>query len=273
MARPKMKFTPDEALSLINEFTLGLRDLHFCEKNLLAEADKWPGSTMLDAQKAFEPLAAMAYAARNWRNNPEPLTEESSALLKKWITTWVSPEGWTRLLAARRQRNLKNRQTGSQKVTPVAAPDRAAHLLSEMAQAAGMNRSVFVDKLVIHLCRDTEGRTFIKQFNLKLLAEQREEGHQMLLEVFGETKEHYERILKQLPGERLEHHKQAVDAVQKLGKSKLTKFEVLVRKLVPSNSLCFALLPQEQLAGRSPLGAFSEGESLVLLKAPTVRKT
>ncbi len=266
-----MKFTPEEAMSLIRDFAMGLDDYKFCERHLVKESGSRYAVSAYEPKKALEPLVAMADAARGLRGNEEvPFPEDGCGLLKDWVTAWISPEGWTRLLAARRQRKSKeNRRSGSTKVTPVATADMAAYYLSEMAQAVGFNRSAFVDKLVHHLRWDEEGQAFMKRFNLQLLAEQRKEGRQLLIEAFRCTQGHLDRELVQAVGAGQERHDLVVQSAQKVGKVKLAKLAALAHKVAPENVLRFALLPQDQLAGRSPLMALSEGEPLTALKKTT----
>lgn len=264
-----MKFTPDEAKSLVLEFADGLDDHQFCQSHLVKDGNRYAVSS-IEPRKALELLVAMVRASGRRSDPPVLFPEEGSVLLKDWITAWISPEGWTRMLAARRQRKVKaKRRHGSNKVTPVAAPDMAAYYLSELAQSAGVNRSAFLGKLVHHLRWEDEGQAFMKRFNLKLLTAQRNEGRELLIEAFECTPGHFEHVVEQILVDGFERHDLAVQTAQKVGKAKLAKLAVMAKKLASDNALRFALFPQDQLAGRSPLVAFSEGESLTVLKTTT----
>lgn len=264
MARPKMKFTPDEAVSLIRAFAAGLEDHDFCSKHLVKEAGSRYAVGPYEPKKALEPLVAMADAARSYKADPVPFPEEGCTQLKDWIADWVSPEGWTRLLAARRQRALKERKKRSSdtRESAVDMPDMAAYYLLKMAERVGLDRKAYIGRLVQYLQQDENGKKALQLFERGLQDAMRKETRSVLLAVFGCTPGHLDYVLEQLPGDYTAKHDQAYQAAHELGKAKLQKLAAWAKRVDAENPLRAALFPRADTAGVSPLMALSSGVPL-----------
>jgi hypothetical protein len=70
--------------------------------------------------------------------------------LRQWVLREITPEGWTRILAARRkeaqaQKNKYGRSSGTQILTT----RRAAYSLLKIAEAHSIDRSEMLDKLAV----------------------------------------------------------------------------------------------------------------------------
>lgn len=260
-----MKFTPDEAVALIRQFEAGLDDYEFCKGHLTRESgDSRYAISSYEPKKALAPLVAMADASRSYKSDPVPFPEEGCVQLKDWITAWVSPEGWTRLLAARRQRALKERKRSSSdtRESAVDMPDMAAYYLMKMAARVGLDRKTYIGQLVQHLEYDDEGKKALQRFEQSLWDSARKETRKLLLEAFGCTPGHLDYVLEQLPGEYLAKHDQAYQAARKLGLAKLKKLATWARRVDAEDPLRVALFPRDDCVASSPLLFMSSGFSL-----------
>lgn len=260
MARPKMKFTPQEAVSIINSIAVRLLDSSWCDNHLVKE----PGSTYLaatfDARKAFEPLVEMAQSTREvLTRTPTPFPDEGCTRLREWLTTWLTPEGWTRFLAARRQRSLKRKKSSvsSGRETAVDMPDMSAYYLLKMATRVGLDRKTYIEKLVSYLEYDEDGRKALEQFERSIRSAQKQEARDLLQQAFSCEAVQVGDALSQI-----QDREAALTAARALGKAKLVRLAAWAKKQSDKSPLLLALMPHTDFDGKSPLIALSLGAAL-----------
>lgn len=169
MARPKMKFTPAQAVDLINEIELRLEDKNFTRTHLIQT--RVDGISMAHQEREqFESLLALCSAAQGSyrRSNewPVPLTDTVCESLREWLTKYMTPEGWTRFKANLRQKALvcKRQLNIEKRLVPIKSPALAGLLFGELAAGIDMQRPQFIYKLAQWLTYADEGKSAMAKF-------------------------------------------------------------------------------------------------------------
>lgn len=162
MARPIKTFTPEEAASLIRTFWLKSRGWEWIdfEKNLRID----PALTG-DAKR--EQLTEISYAAKTALDVLMNAKDKDAApaALRAWIDTYLSPEGWKRIQAARRQKKsgIGNRDLLT-KMSKESSWD-FAHL----AEAAGLTKKDYLSQLARWMLNQDAGQKAAAAFAASLL--------------------------------------------------------------------------------------------------------
>jgi hypothetical protein len=160
MARPKMKFGPAVAVELISDLRSKLDDYEFC-KGILVKNPASPNFASYEAKAALMPLYELVEKSHPWLPNFEPFPEEGCERLRKWLEAYVTPKGWQRLLAAKRQRKAsQKKQNGSydNRETTVALHVFPSHELGELAKTLGIDKKELLSRLPSWFKRDEAGR-------------------------------------------------------------------------------------------------------------------
>lgn len=240
MARPKMKFEPDTAIELIRELGSKINDYDFCDKVLVREGPDSRHSAVYEAKKALEPLTELERKAHHWKKDFVPFTEEGCDQLRLWLDTYVTPEGWKRILAAKRQRKSsqkKHHGSYDNRETTVAMRGTPSYELGELAKELGLDKKEFLSRLPSWLMWDEKGKAAFQAFGTSVRIEQRVKGLKLLEEVFPlpahEVKTAVFQAVGLDPVRERELHRFAYLA----GKPRLTKLSKVLRAQSPRDQL------------------------------------
>ena len=189
MARPKMKFTPDEARSLTYEFWTKTRDLKFCERNLsqLTRHNKFERAE--EARRTIDALQTTVSASR--RDGQELLLPlDFPEQVRGWIETQISEAGWKRLLATRRQRDAAcKRRAGS------VVDNMGPYYWGLLAEKLGVDKKELLNRIPAWLYHDDDGKAAFETFAHDVKGEQHTAGLKLLVEVFELGQEAVRRAL------------------------------------------------------------------------------
>lgn len=252
MARPKMKFEPEKAVELIREFGSKIDDYEFCSGVLVKEPDSHHPASH-EAKKALEPLIELADKARPWRPNFEPFPEDGCELLRQWLETYVTPAGWQRVLAAKRQRKAsqkKHHGSYDNRETTVAMQAHPSYELGELAKELGLDKKELLSRLPSWLMWDEKGKAAFQAFGATVRTEQRAEGLKLLEAVFPLAAHQVKRIVFEAAGLEPVRERELYRFAFLAGKARLTKLTKVLKARPPQEQLK-ALVASER--GSKPL--------------------
>ena len=252
MARPKMKFEPEVAVELIRELGSKIDDYEFCCGVLVKEQDsRYPDS--YEAKKALEPLIALADKARTWKPNVEPFPDAGCELLRQWLETYVTPQGWQRVMAAKRQRKASQKKRhGSydNRETMVAMQAHPSYELGELAKELGLDKKELLSRLPSWFMWDDKGKAAFQTFGTTVRTEQRAEGLKLLEAVFPLAAHQVKRIVFEAADLEPARERELYRFAFLAGKARLTKLAKVLKALSAQEQLK-ALTASEQ--GSEPL--------------------
>jgi len=192
-----MKFEPDAAADLIHDLRSKIDDDELCESALVRGVGS-PYSAAYEARKSLEPLYALADKARPWKPDFEPFPEEGCERLRQWLEAYVTPKGWQRILAAKRQRKArqkKHRGSYENRETAVAMQAHPSHELGELAKELGIDKKELLSRLPSWFMRDEKGKVAFKAFGTTVHLEQIVQSLKLLEDVFQLTAYQVKRIV------------------------------------------------------------------------------
>lgn len=173
MARPAKQLSAADVLDLAFSLEKKLNDYNFCYNHLVYT--KNPDGTDLyplqaDAQEALEPICKSLLACKTYKSTI-PVADEVIEQFRVWLAAFISPKGWTRILAARRQRaHVTSTQRG--KVAGMEARTVLGYLvardLAYFAEAAGLTRKEYMSKLVYWFKHHERGQKAFDAFSKTL---------------------------------------------------------------------------------------------------------
>ena len=145
MARPKMAFTPDDAVSLIFYLRSGLDSHDFWEKNGVFDHTDFDTTykAKLELNALYE--IASSHFARHSACSTEPFPAESVESLKLWLNTYLSVQGWQRIQAARRQ---KKHALKYPELSPVEVTLNTRYRIDNLVESAGVSRPEYLEQLL-----------------------------------------------------------------------------------------------------------------------------
>lgn len=181
MARPKMKFTPDEATSLTNEFWTKTRDSEFCARHLSQMTMRSAYERAEEAKRSIEVLQEIVRASYSYGVNRQttPLPLDFPEQVRGWIETHISEDGWKRLLATRRQREAeRKRRAGSVEET------MGPYYWGLLAEKLGIDKKELLNRIPAWLYHDEDGKAAFETFAHDVKGEQHIAGLKLLGQVF-----------------------------------------------------------------------------------------
>ena len=240
MARPRMKFEPETAVELIHELRSKIDDYDFCEKVLVREGPDSRHPADYEAKKALAPLTELADKARHWKKDFVPFPEEGCDQLRLWLDTYVTPKGWQRMLAAKRQRkSSKKKHHGSydNRETAVAIRGTPSYELGELAKELGLDKKELLSRLPSWLMWDEKGKAAFQAFGTSVRTEQRVKGLKLLEEVFPLAAHEVKLVVFQAVGLDPVRERELHRFAYLAGKARLTKLSKVLRAQSPREQL------------------------------------
>lgn len=159
MARPAHVFSADEARSLILGLSIAVKKdsgtafIKNLKLDLLGSSEQ-QYQALFNAQESIEVL----YKKHCRWDNQEPAVD-APAELKAWIDAHLSPAGWTRIQAARRQK--KHSRNNREKITKIKR--ETSWDADELAKEAGISKKECIEQLVAFM-QDRRNATLRQAF-------------------------------------------------------------------------------------------------------------
>lgn len=265
MARPRMRFTDDQAIGLVIELGHRMEDRSFTVRNLRPDNGLQRDHPAVRARQALLPLQAQVNAAAAYNGvNTVPVPAEFAEQVRSWICTHLTDEGWRRLQATLRQR--KAHRTArclpfEQRLTPVDMPELAAVRFGRMAEDVGLERSQLLVELVTWLQRENKGRAALAAFTAQALDKSLPRAWALLAEVFKVSPRQVRGLLASaLGGDSQDRTAEIGLLVLRAGKVRLTALCRALKQLPASERFPRMLAPLPELGGRCLLHQAAEGK-------------
>lgn len=256
MARPKMKFTLEEAALLVDELYTRTQDYKFCEEHLvqLLNDEYEKKRDALISLGALQKIVAASYSWRGDKAAPLPLgfTEQ----VRGWIETYITEVGWKRLLATRRQRAVarKRRMAGVTELEFI-----GPYYWGLLADELGLDKKELVNKIAVWLRHDDDGKAAFKKFTLQVHTEQNKAGVTLLAEVFELDARLVRTAVLESVGLKPERERELYRAAALAGKPKLVQLSKAFKKMPAEARLCKIASPAAELDGKSLLEIAATG--------------
>jgi len=243
MARPKMKFAPGVAADLIHDLRSKIKDYEFCESVLVKEADTdYPAA--YEARKSLALLYELADKAHPWKPDFEPFPEEGCERLKQWLEAYVTPQGWQRILAAKRQRKAsqkKHHGSYENRETTVAMQAHPSYELGALAKELGLDKKELLSRLPSWFLWDEKGKLAFEAFGTTVRLEQMAQGLKLLEEVFLLTTHQVKRVVLEAVDRDLAREQELLRLACFAGKPRLIRLTKAL-KAVPAQEQLTALV-------------------------------
>lgn len=161
---PKPRFSsvpPGDLIDLAFRLSVQMDSDEAVQRSHLAgEPTDYPAA-MARLHGVLADLGDLRHVARRGAAEAEPVPPERVEPLKSWLEQCLSPAGWRRLLAARRQRVRRAHLRGNGASAPTAVALRidpqVDQRLAALAHASGLDKPAFVERLSAWLTATSEG--------------------------------------------------------------------------------------------------------------------
>jgi len=264
MPRQAMQFTDDQALFILNHFRRKLDDYEWRESNMVKQSsfEAWFDFER-QASAEIARLTKLTEDCGSRRTpDPKPVPPGLAAEVRLWLQTYIRPEGWTRYLAAQRQeRTTRSKLHASgERVASLPLTVRTTWNLSDLGKQAGLDKKALLDDLTSYLLYDDTGKKAFSGFVTHQRAKQRTEGHKLLQAAFQADKVQVDAGLRIADVEAGVLGSEAQLLAYKAGAARLARLAKRSPKnLPPAGRLAWALKPQGDFGGRSPLAMALDG--------------
>lgn len=235
MARPKMRFSPDQAVGLVVDLAARLYDTTFTASHIVGAGLYHGADRVKAAAGALQPLQELVHAASKHRNTePAPLPDDFPEQVKTWISTYLTEDGWRRYQASRRQtksHKAARRLAFEERPLPVDMPEAAAWRFGELAEELQLERPQLIHELVEWLHADPKGKAALEQFKAKARHKSLVRGWALLGGVFKVTPEEVRGLLASVAGPDQDRTAEWTLLALKAGKVRLTKLSRALKDL------------------------------------------
>lgn len=255
MARPKMKFTPEEAESLVGELWTKIRDEEFCEQHLVPIPVSGGYEKKQEALRSMDALQKTAAASYSWKDQATPLPLDFPEQVRGWIETYITEAGWKRLLATRRQSKAarKRRTTRDEKVF------MGPYYWELLAKELGIDKKELLAAIPAWLYHDDEGKAAFKTFTAQVHKEQIKAGTTLLAKVFELDARTVKTAVFESVAFKPERERELYRAAALAGKPKLVQLSKAFKKMPAAARLRKIASPAVELKGKSLLEIAATG--------------